>query len=98
MLNERNTNFESLIKNIENNKDLHQLIYKIIVEGEELTYNLDNPIIELGALYGILRNEDGIIRVHNRIYQQRIYNYMGSKLETNFEVTNYNYRDDFVKK
>ena len=98
LLNERNTNFESLIKNIENNKDLHQLIYKIIVEGEELTYNLDNPIIELGALYGILRNEDGIIRVHNRIYQQRIYNYMGSKLETNFEVTNYNYRDDFVKK
>ncbi|MFO7818684.1 MAG: AAA-like domain-containing protein, partial [Halanaerobacter sp.] len=98
LLNERNTNFESLIKNIENNKDLHQLIYKIIVEGEELTYNLDNPIIELGALHGILKNENGIVKVHNKIYEQRIYNYLSSKLETTLDITTYNYKDNFIKK
>ncbi|MGM0502904.1 MAG: GxxExxY protein, partial [Bacillota bacterium] len=97
LLNERNTNFESLIKNIENNKDLHQLIYKIIVEGEELTYNLDNPIIELGELHGILKNENGIVKVHNRIYEQRIYNYLSSKLETTLDMITYNYKDNFIK-
>jgi len=96
LLNEQNTNFESLIKNIENNNDLYQFIYKIIMEGEKITYNLDNPIIRLGELYGILKNDGGIVKVHNRIYEQRIYNYMSSKLETSLDMTTYNFKENFI--
>ena len=86
LLTEQNTNFSTLIKNIENNEDLYQLIYKIIMEGEKITYNLDNPIIEQGQLYGILKNDNGLIKIHNRIYEQRIYNYLSSKLETSVDM------------
>ncbi|MBM7557290.1 AAA-like domain-containing protein [Halanaerobacter jeridensis] len=98
LLTEQNTNFSTLIKNIENNEDLYQLIYKIIMEGEKITYNLDNPIIEQGQLYGILKNDNGLIKIHNRIYEQRIYNYLSSKLETSVDMSTYNYRDSFITK
>ncbi|WP_097016647.1 AAA-like domain-containing protein [Orenia metallireducens] len=97
LLNEQNTNFKSLIKNIENDNDLYQLIYKIIMDGERITYNLDNPIIQLGELYGILKNNNGIVKVHNRIYEQRIYNYMSSKIETNLNKISYNFRENFIR-
>ena len=97
LLAEQNTNFSSLIKNIENNEDLYNLIHKIIMEGEEVTYNLDNPIIKLGELYGIFKNNAGIVKIQNKIYEQRIYNYLSSKLETSLEMTPYNFRDNFVR-
>ncbi len=75
LLKENNTLFKSLIKNLENNADLYDFTYQIIVEGETIPFNPDDRIISLGRLYGIFR-ENGQVKVHNRIYEQRIYNYM----------------------
>lgn len=79
-----NTNFESLIKNLENNPDLYELVFNIIMNEKEFSYNLDNPVIRLGDMYGVLRGDKGKTRIHNRIYEQRIYNYMASKMETSW--------------
>jgi hypothetical protein len=75
LLKENNTNFDSLIKNLENNKDLYDLTYRILVLGESVVYNPDAPVARLGALFGIFV-EDTILKIHNLIYQQRIYNYL----------------------
>ncbi len=88
-------NFDSLIKNLENNQDLYKLVYDIIIEGLNKAYNIDNPIIEQGVLYGIFDNDNGFLRIHNKIYEQRIYNYMISKIETDADMTFYNYKDSF---
>lgn len=80
--NNDNTNFESLIKNLENNPDLYEFVFNLIIEGTQFLFNLNNPIIHLGLLFGILKEESGRVRVHNRIYEQIIYNYMSSVLET----------------
>jgi hypothetical protein len=77
-----NTNFESLIKNLENNPELYDFIFKSIMGDTGFLYNTDNPVIKLGAMYGILKEENGRAKVHNRLYEQRIYNYMSSKMET----------------
>lgn len=77
-----NTNFDSLIKNLENNPELYEFVFKIIIDGVEYFFNLHNSLIHFGRLYGILKDEKGKVRVHNRIYEQIIYNYMISKLET----------------
>jgi hypothetical protein len=82
-----NTNFESLIKNLENNPDLYEFVFNLIMNGTEFLFNRHNPVIHLGALYGILLDEKGKARVHNRVYEQIIYNYMTSKLETSGHVT-----------
>jgi hypothetical protein len=77
-----NTNFESLIKNLENNAELYDFVFKSIFGDTGFVYNTDNPVIKLGVLYGILKEENGRTKVHNRLYEQRIYNYMASRVET----------------
>ncbi|MFK7980287.1 MAG: AAA-like domain-containing protein, partial [Saprospiraceae bacterium] len=89
LLKEHNTNFDTLIKNLENNKDLYDLAYRIIIEGEIIPSNPDEPIIYLGQLYGFFKS-NGSLKIHNRIYEQRIYNYMTAKTIVNFpKVRNY---------
>ena len=90
LLKESNTNFDTLIKNIENNKDLKDLIKKLIIDGSEITFNKDNPIIALGLTYGFFKGEEGKLKLHNRIYEQLIYDYMSSFIETSMKVSFYN--------
>ncbi|MBF0227810.1 MAG: AAA family ATPase [Desulfobacterales bacterium] len=97
ILKESNTNFDSLIKNLENNEELYKTVYQIIMEGEKKTYNTDNPTIRLGEMYGVFGPKEGIVKVHNRIYEQRIYNYLSSKLETSMNIGSYNFRDNFLQ-
>lgn len=80
ILKENNTNFSSLIKNLENYTDLYQLVYRIIIDGESVPFNPDEPLITLGVMHGIFKQKNGNgIKIHNRIYEQRIYNYMTVK-------------------
>ncbi|MDQ1351671.1 MAG: hypothetical protein QG657_1976, partial [Acidobacteriota bacterium] len=85
-LKEDNTNFSSLIKNLENNPELYDLVFKVIMNEMEFSFNLHNPVINDGVIYGALKEENGKARVHNRLYEQLIYNYMTSKLETSGSV------------
>lgn len=76
-----NTNFQSLIKNLANNGDLFEFVFKIIMHGKEFSYNPRHEIVHLGTIYGILKEENGKVRVHNRVYEQLIYDYMSSHLD-----------------
>ncbi|AQR89944.1 hypothetical protein CLOBY_17060 [Clostridium saccharobutylicum] len=96
LLKEKNTNFDSLIKNIENNKDLKELVKRIILDGYEISYNEDNFIITMAIMYGIFKNNNGRVKIHNRIYEQRIYNYMSSLIETTSNLGFYNERSKFI--
>ena len=78
LLKETNTNFDSLIKNLENNPALYQLVYRTIIDGEAIPFNPDEPLINLGRMYGLFK-ANGRLKIHNRIYEQRIYNYMTVK-------------------
>ncbi|AJA47861.1 hypothetical protein CPAST_c17910 [Clostridium pasteurianum DSM 525 = ATCC 6013] len=98
LLKDSNTNFDSLIKNVENNIALKELIKKITVDGSEITYNKDNPTINLGVIYGIFKDEQGKLKLHNRIYEQKIYDYMSSLIETSTNLSFYNERSEFIKK
>lgn len=96
LLEDSNTNFDSLIKNIESNKELKELVKKIILDGYEISYNEDNFIIHIGIMYGIFKNFNGNIKIHNRIYEQRIYNYMSSLIETRSNIGFYNEKENFI--
>ena len=80
-LNTDNTNTESLTQNLENNPDLYELVFDIMMNGAEYTFNRNTPLIHFGVLYGIFKDETGKVRIHNRVYEQIIYHYMASKLE-----------------
>jgi len=74
------TLFDSLVKNLENNQELYELIFHIVINGKNPHFTIADPIINLAHLYGILRpSERGHCQIHNRIFEQRIYAYMMSK-------------------
>ena len=94
LLKENNTNFDSLIKNLENNQALYNLVYRVIIEGEKILFNPDEPVINLGKIYGVFK-DNGRLKVHNRIYEQRIYNYMTAKTAVN-SLRGYNFGEHFL--
>ncbi|MGL5330014.1 MAG: hypothetical protein ACRDD7_12145 [Peptostreptococcaceae bacterium] len=96
ILKEKNTLFESLIKNMENDNEIYNLIKEITLNGTTITYNSLNPLIDKGIRYGVFKEYDNRLIVNNRIYEQIIYNYMISKIETNEYINTYNHKKDFI--
>lgn len=95
ILGEVNTNFESLIKNLQNNEDLYNLVSDILLEGRIVTYNPDNSVLQKGVMYGVFK-QNNTIKIHNRIYEQRIYNYMISNLDISRSVSPYFTNHKFI--
>jgi len=80
--------------------DVKSLKMKIRPDVEQ-KYNSpwnDHPTIQLGEMYGVFREENNKIKIHNRIYEQRIYNYMSSKVELSTNMGGYNFRGNFIEK
>jgi hypothetical protein len=95
------TNFQSLIKNLEDNPELYDLVERILLVGERRDFNRDNKWLNYGAIHGILASENGKTKIHNRIYEERIYNYMVSNLlykgRINRGLDRYNFSNDFFE-
>jgi hypothetical protein len=98
-----NANFDSLIKNLLDNQPLYDLVAAIIIDGLITDYALDNPLVNLGSVYGIFtRSKDNKVAIHNRVYRERVANLMISKWQTDaiiqsrYDPDAYNYRDQFV--
>ena len=89
-------NFDTLIKNIENNSDLEEMAKDLLVDGKKITFNNYNPTIEKGILYGIFKNVKGSLKIHNKVYEQLIYNYLISKIENSMESDAFDFRDSFI--
>ena len=94
---EKNTLFDDLIKNLNNYNNLKEYLFNLIINGEERTFNIHNETIDLGVTFGYLRNDHEKVKVSNRIFEQVLYDYFSSRIET--EVTsmkNYNFKDNFL--
>ncbi|CBZ03996.1 AAA family ATPase [Clostridium botulinum] len=96
LLKDSNTNFDSLIKNIENNEGLSQLVDNLLIKGVRINFNIHNPDINLGCLYGIFKDDKGNLKINNRIYEQLIYDYRISKIQTSSNFYNYNSKENFI--
>ena len=94
---ESNTNFETVIKNLENNPDLYRIVYKMLIDVEFQDYNVHDPIISMGIMYGIIKNGRGI-KIHNKIYEELIYHYMTSKTKSHLSLAEYTIGKDFKLK
>ena len=81
LLTEANTLFDDLFKNLENNADLYKLIYDMLIVGDKLTFNIDNPVINMALMYGIIKKSEQFLQVSNRIFEIRICEYFISKDE-----------------
>lgn len=77
LLDEKNTLFDNLIKNLDNNTELYSTVYAMIINNESIQYNID--VHEIGTMLGIFKKFNGRLAIHNKIFEIRIYNYMIAK-------------------
>ncbi len=95
LLNENNTLFDDLIKNIERYADLYRLIERIVLDGEEINFNIQAH--QIGVMYGIFKELNRKLVIHNTIYEILLYNYMIAKREiAKGSALSYKYKEKFV--
>jgi hypothetical protein len=74
-----NTLFDDISKNLENNHDIHELIYDILIRGKKQNYTISDPAIQRADMFGIIKNSDGSATIANRIFEVFITDYFTSK-------------------
>ena len=84
VLAENNTLFDDIYKNLGNYQDFYNLMYGLIISGVRYTFNIGNPIINFGMMYGLLMNISGSVAVSNKIFELIISNYFISRNETEY--------------
>jgi hypothetical protein len=97
LLFEKNTLFEDMFKNLENNKELYELTYQLLVLSEPKPFAIDNPIVSIGAVYGFFRNNNGKIAIANKIFELRMINYFISKDLCNKKQVNDVHQNEVVR-
>ena len=75
ILSESNTLFDDIRKNLENNKKLYEFMYGILITGRNVKFNIDDAVIDIASMYGLIRNVDGKAVVSNRIFELRMVDY-----------------------
>jgi hypothetical protein len=74
LLKENSPLFESLINKIEDNAELYDYLYQILIEGRRISYNPDDSVIKLAMMYGFVKEQEGSVVIANRIFETRLYN------------------------
>lgn len=75
LLNEKNTLFDSMIGKLEAYPELKAMIYTLLFQGQNIVYNPDDEIIGLTMMFGFVRMDGNFVRIANRIFETRLYNF-----------------------
>jgi len=93
---ENNTLFDDLFKNLENHIGLYDLIYDVLIVGRPRSYFINDPVIKLGMMYGIVSESNGLVQISNQIFERAICNYFVVKDEHNKKSVSGVLRDDVM--
>ncbi len=91
LITESNTNFDNLIKYLENSEELFDYIHALVIENDARPFNIHNPIVNLAYMYGMVARQNGRTVIHNRIYREMIANYMIDKTHKKAVTTHVEY-------
>lgn len=75
ILSEKNTLFESMINKLRDYPILKRMIYEILFQGASIPYNADDYTTDIGMMFGFLKNENSTVKIANRIFETRFYNF-----------------------
>ncbi len=81
ILMEKNTLFDSLMGKVQENERLREILRRILFAGEAVSYNPDDLSISDAEMFGFIRNSGGTVRIANRIFETRLYNFFLSQEE-----------------
>ena len=74
------TLIDDLSKNIENNIELRDFLFSIVVNGAEYSFTMVDPIVKLANMFSYIRkNQRGKTIIHNLIFEEALFMYFGNK-------------------
>ncbi len=82
MLTAPSTLFDDMVKKLSDFPELKTMLKEILFQGREYSFEGDNPMINLGVMFGFLKNQNQIVMVANRIFETKLYNLFLSEEET----------------
>ena len=82
ILMERNTLFDDMVKNMENNPELCNFMYDILILGVHKSFRLSNMVVDLANTYCYIKEgSKGNCAINNRIFERYLTDYFISKDE-----------------
>lgn len=85
--------FDSLIKQLDTYKDMRKTLEEIIYQGKKVPFNPDEKSINMGKMFGFIREENGQIVMSNRIFEMRMLNLFITEESLDNTVFNQGERD-----
>lgn len=74
ILTESSTLFDDIKKKLTQFPELKELLYHSIFEGKAISFNADNHAIDIARMFDYVYNDNGIMRISNRLFETRLYN------------------------
>ena len=80
-LQDSNTLFDDMSKKLDEFPVLKERISDILFYGAQYIFEANSPIINIGIMFGFLKNSGNLVVVANRIFETKIYNILLSEKE-----------------
>lgn len=74
ILTEKNTLFESLSEKLTSFPELNSMLRSMLFTGKNIVFNIYEPAINIAAMFGFVKNQNGVLSVANRIFETWLYN------------------------
>ncbi len=85
ILKEPNTLFDDMIKHLREYPHLNTMLQNILFQGRRYTFEADAQVIQLGIMFGFLKEQAQTVCVANRIFETKLYNFFLSEEECRFD-------------
>lgn len=79
LLYDSNILFDDMKKKISKYPELSQMIHMMLFTGKTIAYNPDYTAIDIGIMFGFIKQVNDQVVVSNRIFETRLYNYFLSE-------------------
>ncbi len=91
--------FDSMIKQLDLYRDLREMIKDILYQGKKIPYSPDIKSINIGVMFGFLKEKDGHAAIVNRIFEMRLLNMFIAEEASKSTAFQYGERDrnQFIK-
>lgn len=83
LLNEQSTLFDDIRKKLDDFPDLRNLLNEMLFNGGSIPYNHYNHTLDIGIMFGFLKQKEGMAVVSNRIFEIFFYNLFISEQSLN---------------
>ncbi len=86
LLKDSNTLFDDMHKKITEHPDLRKMLYVMLFNGRMFPYHEQNSLLEIGTMFGFIKEKNGQAEIANRIFESWFYNLFISEEALNHKI------------